>query len=277
MWGIEAARSLLADWFRRSAGDRVTGVSRRLLREHCAMDDQPGSRHPTSGDAVVSTSESAARGVPAATGPGAGERADEDGATASGGGQLDALGRAVEALRERFDKHIDRNDVQGKAFDTLHAELQGYKNSFLLNELHKPVIRNLVALYDSFLRLEEVLPAVGGRDVGPPVDEFVQGVDKFVRNMRNFRVELREVLARLDVETYEDRHDALQAERLGTLDRKLHRPVEVESISDPDRHNRVVRVHKQGFYWRGRVFRPAEVTILQHMPGSASDGGDDDG
>ena len=74
--------------------------------------------------------------------------------------------------------------------------------------------------------------------------------------MESFRVELVEVLARLDVESYTDRHDALEAERLRTLDRKLHRPVAVAETADEARHNAVVRVHKQGFYWRDRVFRP---------------------
>ena len=196
----------------------------------------------------------------------------------TGSAKTDPVGeleRAVRGLSERFDKHIAGSDRQRKAFDTLYAELQGYKDSFLLNKLHKPVIRNLVRLYDSFENLEDALPRVGAREDGPSVEAFVAGLGHFVRNMENFGVELTEVLARLDVETYDDRHDALGAERMAVLDRKLHRTVSVESTADPARHNEVVRVHKQGFYWQDRVFRPAEVTVLRHDSGAASDGGDD--
>ena len=188
---------------------------------------------------------------------------------------LGALAEAVRSLTGRFDTHIATNALERKAFDALHAELQTYKQDFLLNELHKPVIRNVLHLYDSFVRLEQSLPAAGGRSDGPSVDEFAEGVGDFVRNMENFRLEITEVLARLDVEPYDDRHDALELARLGTLDRKLHRPVAVAYTEDPALRNKVVRVHKQGFYWRERVFRPAEVTILQHKPGPASDGGED--
>ena len=180
----------------------------------------------------------------------------------------EALVDAVSALRSRFDEHIAANDLQRRAFDTLHADLQGYKNSFLLNELQKPVVRNLIQLYDSFLRLEEALPAVGRREAGPTVEEFTARAGDFVSNMESFRVELVEVLARLDVESYADRHDALEAERLRTLDRKLHRPVAVAETADEARHNAVVRVHKQGFYWRDRVFRPAEVTTTPASGGA---------
>ena len=139
---------------------------------------------------------------------------------------------ALHEIRELLDTHIGRNDMQRKAFDTLHDELQQYKNSSLLNEFHRPVIRNLIQLYDHMVEIERHLPAWGPRKTGPTVPEFVDRLDEFVQNFTNLRCELTEVLARLEVETYEDRHDALQQERLKTLDRNLHRPVAVEPTTD---------------------------------------------
>lgn len=126
------------------------------------------------------------------------------------------------------------------------------------------MIRNLIQLYDHTVEIEQQLPARGPRKTGPTVPEFVERLDEFVQNFTTLRNELTEVLARLEVETYEERHDALQQEHLKTLDRNLHRPVAVEPTADPKKQNQVTRVHKPGFYWRDKVFRPEEVTILRH-------------
>ena len=198
-------------------------------------------------------------------------------AGADGQDSLIGVQRELRAFRELFDEHVRRNDIQRKAFDALHEELQGYRNAFLLNQLQKPVISTLLSLYDSFLRLEDALPAAGGRERGPSPEEFQAGVGDFVRSMESFRLELLEVLARLDVVSYDERLDTVERERLQRLDRKLHKPVNVEATSDPERHNEIVRVLRHGFYWGDRVFRPEEVVILRYRPVPPSDGGSDDG
>ena len=174
------------------------------------------------------------------------------------------LAEAFRQLRNRLDAHIDRNDLQHRAFDTLHNDLQKYKNAFLLNEFQRPVIRNLIDLYDRLLRIEETLPKIGTKTNGPTVEEFTADLGRFVGNLTGFRHALTEVLARLEVESYEDRHDVLQQEALKTLDAKLHRTVAVEPTDDRDLNNRVARTHKHGFYWRERVVRPQEVTVFRY-------------
>ena len=174
------------------------------------------------------------------------------------------LAEAFRRLEDRLDAYIKRNDLQQRAFDTLHDDLQKYKNAFLLNEFQRPVIRNLIDLYDRLLRIEETLPRIGSRTTGPSVEEFTADLGRFVGNLTGFRHALTEVLARLEVETYEERHDALRQEALQTLDAKLHRTIAVEPTDDPDMNNRVVLTHKPGFYWRERVFRPQEVTVLRY-------------
>ena len=227
------------------------------------MDDQ--------NPAEPSTPEPAAARVPTPQpgGTAATDRAVHAGAgtppkTADAAQRRTATETALHEIRELLDTHIARNDMQRKAFDTLHDELQQYKKSFLLNELQRPVIRNLIQLYDHMVEIEQRLPTCGPRKTGPTVPEFVDRLDEFVQNFTNLRYELTEVLARLEVETYEDRHDALQQEHLKTLDRNLHRPVAVEPTTDFKRQNQVVQVHKAGFYWREKVIRPEEVTILRH-------------
>ena len=200
-------------------------------------------------------------------------------ATANSGNTADSheiqdLAEAFRQLRDRLDAHIERNDLQQRALDTLHDHLQDYKNAFLLNEFRRPVIRNLIDLYDRLLHIEETLPSVAPRKTGPTVEEFTADLGRFIGNMTGFRVVLTEVLARLEVESYEERHDALRQEALHTLDVKLHQTVGVEPTDDPELDNRVARIHKQGFYWRERVFRPQEVTVFRYKAQAVSEEND---
>ena len=188
----------------------------------------------------------------------------------------DGLAEAFRQLHDRLDAHIKRNDLQQRAFDTLHDDLQKYKNAFLLNEFQRPVIKNLIDLYDRLLRIEETLPRIGTRTNGPTVEEFTADLGRFIGNMTGFRHALTEVLARLEVERYDDRHDAFQQEALQTLDAKLHRTTDVEATDDPGLNNRVARTQKHGFYWRERVFRPQEITVYRYkapaQPGDNKNG-----
>jgi molecular chaperone GrpE (heat shock protein) len=62
----------------------------------------------------------------------------------------------------------------------------------------------------------------------------------------------------MDVTPYKDSPE--------TLDRQLHKTRKVLSSNDPEQDQKVVEVHKIGFNWRDKVFRPEEVTILRYTP-----------
>ena len=226
------------------------------------MNDEPQTGGAAAGG---STADQDGETTPASRPAGAGEpHADPGGAERVPADAADGLAAAFQQMRERLDAHMKRNDLQQRAFDTLHDELQQYKNAFLLNEFQRPVIRNLIDLYDRLLRIEEALPRIGERTSGPTVEEFAADIGRFIGNMTGFRHALTEVLARLEVESYDDRHDAFRQKALQTLDAKLHRAVDVEPTDDPERNNRVARTHKHGFYWRERGIRPQEVTVLRY-------------
>ena len=183
---------------------------------------------------------------------------------------LKEVQQSLSALRDLFEGQIARNKIHHEAFDKLYRELEGYKDSFLLDAIHKPIVHNLIRLYDSLLRLESELQSI-------PDSEMGHRLLQFSANMENFRFQLKEALARMDVESYEDHLDVSSRERLYRLDRELHKPVDVQPTSDPEQDNLVASVHKHGFYWRGKVFRPEEVTILRHTPPASPDGGQGDG
>ena len=186
-------------------------------------------------------------------------------------------------LHELFKNQIARNQNQRQMFDTIYREMKDYKENSLMEAFHKPIIHNLIQFYDNFVGVESQLD-----DIGKTIDAFADLFDdeaaakqlsqlrpkertedlttvwrglkrrlsNFRNNMENVRIELEEVLYRIDVEPY--------AERLNELDRKLHKTIKTIPTDDPDKHQAVATIHKIGFYWREKIFRPEEVTIFRY-------------
>ena len=167
---------------------------------------------------------------------------------------LDMVTQSLTELLQIFEKHISGNQNQLEMFDKMYTEMKDYKESFLLEVLHKPVIHNLIQLYDSFLSLESQLTCIiDENNDNTLLNELVQ----YNSNLQNFRFELEEVLYRMDVTPYKDSPDI--------LDRQLHKTRKVISTDDPNLDQKVAEVHKIGFYWREKVFRPEDVTIYRYI------------
>lgn len=188
-------------------------------------------------------------------------------------------------LHELFNNQIARNQNQKQMFDTIYREMKDYKENSLMEAFHKPIIHNLIQFYDNFASVESQLDDISGtidafgslfdeetaakqlRKLRPKElaeelrevwNELKARLSDFRNNMENVRIELEEVLYRIDVEPY--------AEHLDKLDRKLHKTIKTIPTEDPDQNENVAAVHKTGFSWREKVFRPEEVTILRYTP-----------
>lgn len=169
---------------------------------------------------------------------------------------LTGIHQALEGLQELFDKQISRNQNQMKMFDALYREMKDYKEDFLLEALHKPIIKDLLSVYDSFVSLESQLDGVlnAVKKIRPKA--VAEELTQFRQNLENARFELEEVLYRMDVTPYEEHPE--------TLDRQLHKTLKVIPADTPEQDWQVAEVHKIGFSWRGKVFRPEEVTIFRY-------------
>lgn len=171
---------------------------------------------------------------------------------------LTELNQTLAALQDLFEKQIARNQNQTQMFDKMYAEMKDYKESFLLEVLHKPIIHNLIQLYDSFISIESQLD-----DMLMDKEEsmLLEELSQCRKNLESFRFKLEEVLYRMDVTPYKDSPD--------TLDRQLHKTRKVISSDDPKQDLKIAEVHKIGFNWRDKVFRPEEVTIYRYAPSTS--------
>ena len=180
---------------------------------------------------------------------------------------LSVVNQTLSELRELFEKQIARNQNQIQMFDKVYGEMKDYKENFLLEALHKPIVHNLIRLYDNFVLLESQLGGIldGIRQKKTPFDELEQ----FYKNLENVRFELEEVLYRMDVEPDEEHSEM--------LDRRLHKTLNVKPTDDPEQDRKLASVHKIRFNWREKVFRPAEVTIFRYTPPETEEGEETDG
>jgi molecular chaperone GrpE (heat shock protein) len=155
-----------------------------------------------------------------------------------------------------------KNSLNQRMFDALHEELKGYKDGFLLESVQKPIIRDLISLYDDLTAIhrqmqEAVLEAAKmPSEVAQRLPARLKTMDTNVEHNCEFVVE---VLARLEV--------TMMPLGTGKLDKQNQRAVAVEMAEDPDDDGEIVRVVKRGFVWKTRVLRAEEVIIKKWKEG----------
>lgn len=175
-----------------------------------------------------------------------------------------SLGQRVESLEEsvmrnfesmhfqRLEEQItalrESETVNQKLFDSLHEELISYRDNFMRDALQKPVIRELIVLFDDLSRIVAQLETAEG--VGPVRPQVRDNVS----NTLHFLVE---ILHRLEV---------VEIETIDKVDRQLHRVITVEPAETPEQDDNIVRRLKRGFTWHGKVFRPEEVVAQRFYP-----------
>jgi len=138
------------------------------------------------------------------------------------------LPRLIALLHEDLE---NRNGVNQKLFDAMHEELKGYKDGFLLEVLHRPLIRDLITLYDDLSELHRRTAAfLAGFAPGVETPE-VQAARIQLRtlstNLDHIVESLIEILARMDVRRAEP--------STGKLDKVHQRVLNVEPAATPRR------------------------------------------
>jgi molecular chaperone GrpE (heat shock protein) len=166
----------------------------------------------------------------------------------------------IGGLHELLDQ---KNGLNERMFDALHEELKGYKDGFLLESVHKPIIRDLISLYDDLSAIHGQMQAsVAGAAQLPSgggalkLLEQLKTMDNNIEHNCEFIVE---VLARLEV--------VMLPVGSGKLDKHTQRAVAVEIAEDPDDDGLILRSVKRGFTWKGRVLRAEEVIIKKWKEG----------
>ena len=174
---------------------------------------------------------------------------------------MHALGQRLEALEEtvvlkfeaaqfqKIEQQLaairETESVNQKLFDSLHTELISYRDNFVRDSLQKPVIRDLVVLFDD-------LSKICAQAEAPQLRTNLE-------NLLHFLVEIFHRLEVTEIESHE------------MVDRTLHKVVGMEETDAPEENGRIVSRLKKGFLWQGKVLRPEEVVVRRFSAPAAAD------
>jgi molecular chaperone GrpE (heat shock protein) len=148
----------------------------------------------------------------------------------------------LEELLKLFRSRIERDDVQGRAFDQLYEEMRQYKEDFLY-QAEKPFLLDLLLFYDSLSWFQQ---ALGRKDVSLEniSDSFQYLMDEFL-----------ELLYRRDV---------VPCEGSDKFDVKTQKAVRVIPSENGEEDGQIQSVLKRGFVRGNRLLRPEEVVVYRN-------------
>ena len=153
-------------------------------------------------------------------------------------------GLQFQKIEEQLAVIRDRENVNQKLFDSLHQELNSYRDNFVRDSLQKPFIRDLLVLFDDMSAIAGQLEQAAAEDENR--SDKVQARDN-IGNMLHFLIE---ILHRLEV---------TEIEPLDKVDGKMHRVIDYVAAESAEEDGRIVKRLKRGFIWHGKVLRPEEV------------------
>jgi molecular chaperone GrpE (heat shock protein) len=151
-------------------------------------------------------------------------------------------------IKETIKERLDRDAVKEKAFDKLYEEMQRQRESAaMLDRAVKPMLTDLLLLYDS-LKKFEILLNTQGNDIASEI-------------CLNFRFIIDELLESL----YRQEVLLVNEEDKITFNSKIQRAIKTVESDNIDDDYKVVSISRDGFTWRGKIIRPQEVVIKRYF------------
>jgi len=157
------------------------------------------------------------------------------------GAQLRGLHNHLDCLDAKFDLKVRDDTVQKAILDRLHGEVQEYKTDLVLQML-KPILLDLIAMYDNLGRSIDVAHATDG-DVSPLL----------VEHLDRLRTEVVDALSRQGVESYVTPADV--------FDPRRQQAVKTLPAPSADQEGRIAERLRPGFTRGDRVLRPERVVV----------------
>jgi len=146
-------------------------------------------------------------------------------------------------IKETIQNRLEYDFVKEKAFDKLYEEMRHQKEtSDLLDRVVKPILSDLLLLYDSMRNFEASLVNQSMID------------EKTSQNFRYIIEELLEILYRQEVIPIEENTSEI-------FDSKIHKATKTENTENKADDFKIINVVRNGFTWRDNVLRPQEVVI----------------
>ncbi len=213
-------------------------------------DNLPGSDHP---QLPISQAEAISAEQPLNNPPPPSSLSDQRGQ--SGGGQsalapsneegsesIQLLMYEMQRLREDFDTKVKYDVSKERMIDSLHRELQSYREGMHFKIL-RPLFMDLISIHD---------------DLGGLLEHILKenGVSRqMLRSLESFQESIEETLQRNGVEVFSTEGEVFVAGK--------QRALKVVDTDDPALDKQVARRLRKGFEYDGKVLRPEIVEVYR--------------
>ncbi len=168
--------------------------------------------------------------------------------TASPVGQaLQTFHSTLQELRQDFETKIKYDESKERVINSLHSELQSYRDGLHFKIL-RPLFIDLIAMYD---------------DLGRLIEEGLETHPRQVtQNLITFQETIEEMLRRNGVEIFQCEGETF----LSNKQRILH----TVTTPDPTQDRLIARRVRKGFLYEERVIRPEIVELYKYIAIPAS-------
>jgi molecular chaperone GrpE len=158
-------------------------------------------------------------------------------------GMGDLLGRRLDSLQTTFERELRAEATRERVVDRLHAELQDYKQDFLL-KVQRPIFIDLIQLHDDIGKMiEAAIPA----DVDSDRPTDIRGT------LESVQIAIEDILYRQGVEPF-----CLEGTE---FDPRKQRAISTQATDNPALNKRVASRLRKGFSSAEKLIRPEIVTV----------------
>ena len=159
--------------------------------------------------------------------------------------QVDKKVTHIETSIERLvNAQKDKRDNSQNLFDKVYEERTKYRDSFFTNKFEKPLIKDLILLYDNIKsRIDDADSERSQRELQFVLDDLVS------------------ILERMDVITYKNYFGPEDYPKKRNL--KFHKVLGFVDTKNRALNNTVASILKDGFLWNDKVTRPENVKLYK--------------
>ncbi|MBA3532711.1 MAG: nucleotide exchange factor GrpE [Ardenticatenales bacterium] len=160
---------------------------------------------------------------------------------------IQGLVEGIEALQRGFDSKLKYDSSKERIIDTLHQELQAYREDMHFKIL-RPLFMDLITLYDDLGNLI--------KHAAPPENNG-DSEGRSRRNLESLQESIEEILYRNGVAAYHDEGDKVLANR--------QRSIKTISTDQLERDRLIAERLRKGFEYEGKILRPEIVSTFKFV------------
>jgi molecular chaperone GrpE len=147
----------------------------------------------------------------------------------------------MQGLKQDFETKIQYDESKDHLIDTLHKELQSYREGLHFKIL-RPIFIDLISMYDDLHRVRNAIPS----DVE----------SQELQNLQSFQETIEEILHRNGVDAFVEEEDIYIASK--------QRILKTSQTSDPTLDRHIARRVRKGFVYDNKLLRPEIVEIYKY-------------